>query len=181
MTRTLILIRHAKSGWDDPNLHDHARPLHPSGIRTAAAIGRWLRTGGWTCDQAISSDAARTRATWEGIESEWRTGIVCAFTPTLYHADPQAMMTVLTGCALPTVVMVGHNPGIGEFARRLAAGPSGGDRFRTYPTGATTIFRFDADRWTDIGRSGGTVLDFVVPRAPEDVKKVPGRGADRPQ
>lgn len=178
MPRTLILIRHAKSNWDGPNLNDHARPLHPSGLRTAAAIGRWLRAGGWTCDKAISSDAARTRETWNGVETEWQTGIVCAFTPALYHADPQTMMTVLRKCVSPTVAMIGHNPGIREFAQRLVADPSKRDRFHAYPTGATAIFRFDADRWADADWAGGTVLDFAVPRAAEDAK-VRTRGADR--
>ena len=46
MTCTLILMRHAKSSWDDLTLSDHERPLNKRGRASASAMGKWLRKNG---------------------------------------------------------------------------------------------------------------------------------------
>ena len=61
MTRRLILMRHAKSSWDNPFAEDHQRPLNGRGKRSAKAIGEWLRAQGYLPDQILSSSATRTR------------------------------------------------------------------------------------------------------------------------
>ena len=63
--RTLLLLRHGKSSWDDAALADVDRPLAPRGMAAAARMGRELRRRGWLPDRALVSSSARTRATWE--------------------------------------------------------------------------------------------------------------------
>jgi phosphohistidine phosphatase len=82
----------------------------------------------------------------------------------LYDAPAERMLDVLRGAAADPVLLIGHNPGIGEFAARLAIAPPAHERFEDYPTGATTVFRFVRDAWANIGWGEGEVVDFVTPR-----------------
>lgn len=160
MTRTLILIRHAKSSWDNPGLDDHDRPLNNRGIRSAKLLGVWLRHRGWVPDQILSSSSRRTAQTCAGLGLE----TPATFTNALFHASPDQMFRVLTRATGKTVLMLGHNPGIAEFAAGLADNPPDHPRFFDYPTGATTVMRFAVDNWEQAGWGTGEVVDFTVPR-----------------
>ncbi|MEX0370545.1 MAG: histidine phosphatase family protein [Tateyamaria sp.] len=160
MTRTLILMRHAKSSWDDPRLDDHDRPLNKRGIASATAMGEWLRSLAYRPDVAVSSSSARTRQTFEGLCFD----VPVTFTPALYHAGAEMMMEVLQEQTGETVLMLGHNPGIADFADRLVARPPEHPRFADYPTCATAVIRFEADAWNDIGWREGQPIDFAIPR-----------------
>ena len=74
------------------------------------------------------------------------------------------MLEVLREARATPVMMIGHNPGISEFANRLAIAPPADPRFEDYPTGATTVIRFLRDSWSDVGWDEGEVVDFVTPR-----------------
>ena len=63
-----------------------------------------------------------------------------------------------------TVMMIGHNPGIAEFAHRLVARAPLHEGFAKYPTGATMVADFSIDRWEDAAFGGASALDFTVPR-----------------
>lgn len=164
MTRTLILTRHAKSGWDDPSLDDHDRPLNKRGVASASRLGRWMAGAGWEPDEALVSTALRTRQTWEGIAAELADPPEARFEDALYHAWPDRMLTVLRSATAPTVILIGHNPGIAAFAAQLLDVRPRHDRFGDYPTGATTVIRFDRDDWAGVDWGTGTALDFVIPR-----------------
>ncbi|MCE8514235.1 histidine phosphatase family protein [Ruegeria pomeroyi] len=161
MTRILILTRHAKSAWDDISLGDHDRTLNKRGRRSAQAIGAWLRQHGYLPDQVISSDAVRTRETWTemglgGCEPE--------FTRALYLAPPEQLLSSLRQASGRVVLLLGHNPGIAEFAGQIVDEAPAHARFFDYPTGATTVIEFATDDWAQIGWHQGEVLDFIVPR-----------------
>ncbi|MFD3190983.1 SixA phosphatase family protein [Sedimentitalea sp. HM32M-2] len=160
MTRTLILMRHAKSSWDHPTLSDHDRPLNSRGQRAARSLGKWLAAQPWQPDQALVSSAVRTRQTYAGLD----LSLPADFTPSLYHADSAAMQMVLEMAQGDTVLMIGHNPGISIFAAEMVAQPPDHPRFRDFPTGATVIVEFDIDHWSQIDPGTGRVLDFVIPR-----------------
>jgi phosphohistidine phosphatase len=160
MTRTLILTRHAKSSWDHPGLADHARPLSKRGVKSARAMGDWLRLGGWNPDQTLSSSSRRTRETYAemGVAGE------AMFTDALYHAGADQMHRALTTGRGRTILMLGHNPGIGAFAGGLGSTPPDHPRFSDYPTCATLIVMFDTDDWADIKWGTGRVIEFAIPR-----------------
>ncbi|MBY5931413.1 histidine phosphatase family protein [Tateyamaria omphalii] len=160
MTRTLILMRHAKSSWDKPDLADHDRPLNPRGVASAEAMGQWLRDNGHVPDAAVSSSSERTGQTFLGLKFD----IPITFTRALYHAGPEMMMEVLQGQSAETVLMLGHNPGIADFADRIVAQPPRHPRFADYPTCAATVIRFDTDTWNDIGWREAQPIDFAIPR-----------------
>lgn len=160
--RRLILTRHAKSSWDDPRMEDHDRPLNDRGRRSARELGDWMASRGYEPEEVLCSTALRTRETWErvaGAPLEVRP--VVRMEKRLYLADPATMLEVLRTATQPTVMMLGHNPGIAEFAAQLPARPPMDPDFRRYPTSATLVVDFQANSWADVQPGEGSVMDFV--------------------
>jgi phosphohistidine phosphatase len=159
MTRTLILMRHAKSDWGSPGLPDHERQLNPRGAGDAPIMGAWLRTNGYIPDEALCSTATRTRQTLAGLGFSMPT----QFLPSLYHADPDDMLEALQGASGRCVLMVGHNPGIADFAADLVQKAPDHARFADYPTSATLVAAFDIPDWSVLRYGSGQALAFAIP------------------
>ncbi|RUU90706.1 histidine phosphatase family protein, partial [Mesorhizobium sp. M7A.T.Ca.TU.009.01.3.1] len=85
--KQLLLLRHAKSSWDDPGLDDSDRPLAERGVKAARSIGRELAARGWLPDLALVSPALRTRDTWRLVAAEWPVQPRIAFVEALYDAS----------------------------------------------------------------------------------------------
>ncbi len=162
--KRLILTRHAKSSWDDPLTPDHDRPLNERGKAAAADLGVWLASRGYVPDAVLCSDALRTRKTWSGIAPALPGTPVLDLKPALYHAGPDVMLAVLRHAQADCVMMIGHNPGIAEFARKLVARSPANPEFDRYPTGATLVCDFSVDTWEEVVWGSGVVDDFIVPR-----------------
>ena len=164
MTLTLILTRHAKSAWDDPSLDDFERPLNGRGRSSALKLGKWLVAEGYLPDTVLVSGARRTVETWSRMAQVMPKTATMESVPVLYLSTSDIMMNVLKARHAPVIMVIAHNPGIADFARRIVAEPPDHEKFDKYPTGATTVLEFDAARWSDIGWGTGRVRDFVVPR-----------------
>jgi len=164
MTKRLILTRHAKSSWDDPLTPDHDRPLNERGKMAAADLGQWLASRGYVPAQVLCSDAIRTRTTFSGMAPALPGSPALDLKPALYQAGPDVMLAVLRHAAADTVMMIGHNPGIAEFAARLVTRAPANPEFQRYPTGATLVVDFTVDDWKDVTFGTGAVLDFIIPR-----------------
>ncbi len=162
--KRLILTRHAKSSWDDPLTPDHDRPLNDRGKAAAADLGQWLASRDYVPGEVLCSDSLRTRKTFSGIAPALTGAPVLELKPALYHAGPDVMMAVLRHATADTVMMIGHNPGIAEFAARLVAHPPQAADFARYPTGATLVVDFDVADWETVTFGTGVTVDFVVPR-----------------
>ncbi|WIY27302.1 SixA phosphatase family protein [Parasedimentitalea psychrophila] len=160
MTCTLILTRHAKSAWDSTAPSDHARPLNNRGRHSATALGHWLREMGHLPDQVISSPSQRTRETFERMQLQ----SPAVFVERLYHASAEIIFQVLSEAERPCTMILGHNPGIGSFARAIAHEVPEHPRFFNYPTGATLVLEFDIARWGDLQWGSGKLVDFAIPR-----------------
>lgn len=161
-TRRLILIRHAKSGWDDPFADDHARTLTERGHTAAKAIGRWLADKGYVPDLILSSDAKRTAQTADGIMASVQEKPQLVFVPKLYHPSPDTITEVAIKHDAPTIAIISHNPGIAMCAAGLLKQRPAHSRFSDYPTCATTVIDFPTDLFAQRGQ--GTCVDFIVPR-----------------
>ncbi len=162
--KRLILMRHAKSSWADSGQADIDRPLNERGRRNAASIGDWLRARDYVPDQALVSTAVRTRETWAAVT---RSLGACPadFLPVLYHADPVQMLAALREATGATVLMLGHQPGIGALATRLARTLPVDPEFARFPTAATAVLDFAIEDWPAADWSGADLTDFTVPRA----------------
>lgn len=166
MPLKLILIRHAKSAWDDPDADDHARVLNPRGRLSATAIGEWLAARDHVPGQVLSSDSARTVETVLRILPPLPGEPEVRFLRKLYHAGPEAMLEAVRGAApgRDTLALVAHNPGCAAFAEAICAAPPAHPAFGAYPTAATLVVELPAPGWAEVGWGQGRVLDFTVPR-----------------
>ena len=164
MPLRLILIRHAKSSWDDPFADDHARVLNSRGQKAALAIGDWLADKGYVPEIVICSDAARTVETAERILQKLQPEPKFLTSGRVYHASPDTILDVVQKQTAQTVAVIGHNPGIGMLANGLVKTAPKHHRFSDYPTCATTVIDFDIGSWRDIKPRTGICADFTVPR-----------------
>lgn len=157
--KTLILMRHTKSDWSISE-SDHNRVLNPRGIRSARALGDWLRGAGHVPDRALVSSARRTR------ESIGLLALDCpaTFQRALYLAEPEVMLHQLRQASGDTVLMLGHNPGICALAHDLTADAPHHPRWHDFPTGATLVARFDVQGWSKVTTRTGQCVDFITPR-----------------
>ena len=164
MTLRLILIRHAKSSWDDPFGDDHARVLNKRGRASAEAIGAWLAAQGHIPDVVLCSDAARTQETAALILPALAPNPTLELSGRIYHAAPDTILDLIHQQTTQTVAVIGHNPGIGMLANALVTTPPAHHRFSDYPTCATTVIDFDVGGWRELEPKSGQCKAFVVPR-----------------
>lgn len=163
--RRLILMRHAKSCWADPEQRDRDRPLNARGRRSAPLLGAWLAKNAYAPDHALVSNARRARETWSGVTASVEPA-PAEFLADLYAAAPETLMDRLRMAPdAERLLMLGHMPGIGAFARALLTDAPQDAQFDRYPTGATAVIDLPVDNWRDAGWGAGRLVDFVVPRS----------------
>lgn len=157
--KKLILMRHAKSGWDDPTLDDHDRPLNQRGRLAATLMGAYLADIGLVPDVALVSSAARTQETWARMALD-RPSVV---KPDLYLAGPLAIIGAAqtAGDAVETALILGHQPGMEDAANRFCAD----GMLDGYPTAKITVIGFDVASWTDISFGGGRLMREAAPKS----------------
>ncbi len=164
-----MLLRHAKSSWDDPELDDHERPLARRGTRDAPNIGAFINKHQLHPDLIVCSDAVRARATLALVLSKLDADQPeVVFEPLLYLAEPEKMLEVIAtlDASAQQVLMIGHNPGMHALALGLVgAGESKGltQLAIKFPTAALAVIEFDADTWADLQSGRGRLRAFVTP------------------
>src|SRR6266540_159460 len=160
--KQLVIVRHAKSSWDDPSLADHDRPLAPRGRKAVKRLREHLDNLNLAVDVVLCSSSQRTRQTLEGIRpallrhSEPRIDI----DPNLYGADADHLLARLREIDEPVtcVVLIGHNPGVADLTDLLVAPDDvGADQTGKFPTAAVAALSFSG-RWRDL-QPGSASLD----------------------
>ena len=167
----LLLLRHAKSSWDDPRLGDHARPLNAQGRKAAAAMRRAMHELGLLPDVVLVSSARRTLQTMEAMEP-WEDSPLVEPMDALYLAGAPQLLQVLRGVAetARSVLLVGHNPGLHDLAMLLVGKqglamdtPMTRRLVEGYPTGTLAEFAVTG-AWRTLDAGGGRLLRFLRPR-----------------
>ena len=146
MSKTLLVMRHAKSSWKDDSLADHDRPLNKRGRTAAPRIGQLIREQGIVPDHIASSSALRARATAEAV------AVACGYAGTidvrreLYLAPPGAYVEVIRSIdrGPERVLLVGHNPGVAQLVCELAHADE------VMPTGALALIELPIVRWSEL-------------------------------
>lgn len=164
--KKLTLLRHAKSGWDNPSLSDFERPLNARGRDAARAMGHKLRALGLAWDRILASPAARVTGTIEGLAESYGP-LAPVYDETIYLASLDRLLEIVhaTDDAHATLLVVGHNPGMERLALLLSrGGPLHDQMALKYPTGALAEIAFPLDHWRDVAESGGTLARFLRPR-----------------
>lgn len=159
--KTLLIIRHAKSGKDDPTLADRDRPLNDRGLRDAPTMGERLARRGLHPDVILSSSARRALDTAELMADALghpRTAIVAD--DRLYESTPPALLAIVreTEDRHRTLMLVGHNPEISALAHRLAPD------ITHMPTCAVLECGFDAASWAEVGDHHPVRVHFDSPK-----------------
>jgi phosphohistidine phosphatase len=172
MKRRLLLLRHAKSSWDDPTLADHDRPLSKRGCKAAALMRDLIRSDKLDPDLILVSSAKRTLETLAALEP-WRRPPEIVVDKALYHAEPPALFDRLRAAPEEArlILLIGHNPGLQEFATLLAEqkdDPMNRALRERFPTGALAQFDIDAP-WAKIRTGAGKLTRLISPRSLKSV------------
>jgi len=158
--KTLLVLRHAKSSWNDPALDDHERPLNKRGRRDAPRMGELVREYGLMPGVVISSDAVRARLTAEAVAEAARYAGEILLDPRLYMAGPADILSLLATLRenAETVMIVGHNPGLEKLVEQLT-----GAR-QDLPTAALAQIGLPIDQWCELKLSTrGTLVNIWRP------------------
>lgn len=160
--KTLIVVRHAKSSWDDPSLSDFKRPLNERGERDAPRMAKVLKEKELTIDAVLSSPAVRALTTCEefvDILGIPRRNI--QLVKELYHAGDEMILSVVKGINDNTDVamLFGHNPGLTDFVNGLLE-----EEIENVPTTGIVGCKLKVDKWSDVRWGCGDMKFFEWPK-----------------
>jgi phosphohistidine phosphatase len=168
--KRLTLLRHAKSGWDDPVARDFDRPLNAKGKRAARTIGHYLRDQRLQFDRIAGSPAVRVVETLEDVAAGLGETIAPAWDKRIYLASGVTLLDVVhdTPNEAESLLLVGHNPGLEDLILMTVpdrAGDEARDQVEEkFPTASIAEIEFDVDRWEDVKPNSGRLVRFVRPR-----------------
>jgi phosphohistidine phosphatase len=164
--KTLIIVRHAKSSWDNPFLSDFDRPLNNRGLRDAPRMGKRLKEKEITPDLMLSSPAERALKTCQIMAKilGYKESLIKT-NRQLYHADEEQILSVIQQMneAHDLVMIFGHNPGLTDFVNELA-----NERISNIPTCGIASCQSDVSSWKDMQFGTCKLLFFDYPKSRND-------------
>lgn len=167
--RTLYLLRHAKSSWDEPGLDDFERPLNARGREAGARMAAHLEAQGWRPELILCSAARRTRETLDFLLGALSGRPTVIIEPGLYLADRTSLLKRLQQVEneVPSVMFIGHNPGMERLAADLCFAGDPDDLAalkRKFPTCGLAVINFALRGWAEVKTGSGRLMNFVTPR-----------------
>ncbi len=166
----LLLLRHAKSSWNNLDHSDHQRPLSKRGLKAAPKMGAHIAASKLTPNLILSSTATRARQTTELVREQLGGEIETRFIEDLYSFSGfHTPLNIIrrNGDKQPRLLLVGHNPTMEELAEELTGTGNASARAlmaQKYPTAALAEIDFDIAKWADLQTGIGTLIRFVRPR-----------------
>jgi phosphohistidine phosphatase len=160
--KTLLLLRHAKSSWKDPELDDHDRPLNKRGKSEAPRMGLLLKDEQLLPAFILCSSAKRCRKTAEHVIHESGYRGETRITGDLYEAGAEQILGILAALPedLESVLVIGHNPGLEELLEKLTGA------YAPLTTAALAKVEVPIDQWQElVPTSRGTLIQVWQPRA----------------
>lgn len=170
MMKRLILLRHAKSSWDDTVARDFDRPLNGKGKRAARLMGAHLRQRHVHFDQVTASPALRVTETLAEFAVGLGETLAPAWDKRAYLASAETLLEIVhdTPDSTETLLLVGHNPGLEDLVLLLVPAVQGnrarGAVEEKYPTASVAEIEFAADRWSEVRPGEGQLTGFIRPR-----------------
>ena len=167
--KTLTLLRHAKSTWDDPVARDFDRPLNRRGKKAARTVGQEMRAQGLAFDRIVASPATRVVETLAEVAEGYGRPLTAEYDQRVYLASADALLELVrdTDGAVERLLLVGHNPGLEGLAllvTRERDDPLRGEIAVKYPTGTLAEISLPVERWRDVAPGGGRIARFIRPR-----------------
>ena len=185
--KQLVLVRHAKSSWNNTDLADFDRPLSSRGKRDAPEMAERLKLWGLKPDLILSSPAKRARKTAKIVaEVLDYPNQAIGWDSRLYLQGVRSLLAVLaeTDSSRDVVLLVGHNPDLTELAERLTGDAldgrqrteDGGQSFPSsvfrlpseIPTAGVVSIRLNGESWLDLAETGGVTERFDYPKKREE-------------
>jgi phosphohistidine phosphatase len=155
--KSLLILRHAKSSWKNPDLPDHDRPLNKRGKNDAPRMGKLLRKENLIPDVIISSTAMRAYATAKEVAKACGYKGEVMRDRSLYAAGPKAYFEVVSCLSnnYHRVLVVGHNPSIEELVEIVTG------EIQTMPTCSLAYLKLQINKWSemDYETTKGQLLD----------------------
>lgn len=148
--KTLLIVRHGKSSWDDPSLSDRERPLKERGVNDAGKMASLLAEDKIIPDLVISSPALRARQTAEIFCEVFQyPAEKIQIEDDLYFSGVDAILQVVTNIdnRYDTVMIAGHNPDFTDLANKFLS-----QSLYNLPTAGVVVLIFDTDNWENISR-----------------------------
>ncbi|MCW9033432.1 MAG: histidine phosphatase family protein [Alphaproteobacteria bacterium] len=169
MTKTIYLLRHAKSDWGNPALGDHDRVLNGRGVEAANLMGEMIEKEKFIPDVILCSSAARTRETLDLVQAKLSKQPPVFFDEALYLASPALMLNFFHNLSdeFNSAMMIAHNPGTEELATALTAFGSPVARMslaNKYPTAALSIIFAEINNWADLKTDCNRLAAFIRPK-----------------
>ena len=167
--KTLLLLRHAKSSWDDPSLADFGRPLASRGVKAAKRMGGEIAQRRWLPDRVLVSPALRTRQTWELVAAGLPGMPAVKFPEALYEASAEEILAEIrkTPETVGSLLVLGHNPGLEDLAEGLAGGDSDTDSLRRlrekFPTAALARLEVEGE-WRKLQPGCARLTQYLRPK-----------------
>ncbi len=164
--KSLTLLRHAKSGWDDPVARDFDRPLNERGRRAARAVGEKMKAERLGFDLVLASPARRVVDTIEEVETAFGPLNAC-YDDRIYLASAETLLDMVhqADASAQRLLLAGHNPGFERLALLLTRpGTLRSEAEVKYPTGTLAEIRFDVAHWRDVSPGRGELMRFIRPR-----------------
>ncbi len=168
MTKTLLLLRHAKAEDQSQMFKDFDRELTSRGIMDAARMGHYLKQHGTAIQSIKTSAAARTYQTAKIVAEQMKFEVDDIETvEKLYSGGPQAYLAAVnaTPDAVQILLICGHNPDISYFAEYLTSADIG-----SMQKCSLTIVDFADQTWAEISGKTGNLVKLVTP---DDLKQSP--------
>ena len=168
--KTVLLMRHAKSAWDDAALADFDRPLAARGRAAGPRMAAHMLGLGLTPDHVICSAAVRAVETWSLMAPLFGRDIAMASDEALFHAGPRGLLGALRKAPghADTLLLIAHSPGVESLAAALSGPDSDREAYgrlgAKFPTAALAAIEFDIGEWRGLGDSGGCLSRYVTPR-----------------
>lgn len=158
--RTLLILRHAKSSWDDASLADFDRPLNGRGERTAPLMGEVMRQEGLAPEVILSSPATRAKQTALATKGAAGLDVELIFDDRIYEASANGLRQVVSEIddRYSSAMLVGHNPGMEALVRYLTG------QIEPMPTAALAVIDLDIDAWAEITEDRGTLRHIFRPK-----------------
>ena len=158
--KTLYVLRHAKSSWDNAELADFDRPLNDRGESTAPFMGEFMAANGFEPEVIVSSPAVRARRTAQLAKEGANMPAEIIYDDRIYEASPRTLQTVAASIddRFDSAMLVGHNPGMEGFVRLLTG------RSEEMPTAALAVIDLDIERWADIDTGLGVLRRLIRPK-----------------
>ncbi|MCG8373121.1 MAG: histidine phosphatase family protein [Balneolales bacterium] len=166
----ILLLRHAKSSWSDPDLDDFDRPLAGRGLEDAPRMGKFIKKIGYRPQYIVSSTAERAKQTTQLCVEAMRADIgIVKWDNNLYFETVQKYFDAIHGAPenAEIIMLVGHNPLIESVATYLGGGKEK-TAFRV-PTAGLVCMESYAVRWQDINPGTCQVKWMMIPKVLREI------------